>query len=104
MRENLLATALGRLRITGFLEGLSFLVLLGIAMPLKYLFHQPEMVRVVGMIHGLLFVLYIMLVIQVTVERRWSFKKLTIALLASLIPFGTFYADAKVFRNQTKHT
>jgi hypothetical protein len=60
----LVKTQLGRLRIIGFVEGLSFLILLGIAMPLKYFFGLPETVRVVGMAHGLLFVLYVLLVIQ----------------------------------------
>jgi integral membrane protein len=94
----LVKTQLGRLRIIGFAEGLSFLILLGIAMPLKYFFGLPETVRVVGMAHGLLFVLYVLLVIQVKIEYGWSFKKMLLALLASVIPFGTFWADAKLFR------
>jgi integral membrane protein len=91
-------TQLGRLRIIGFAEGVSFLILLGIAMPLKYLMGMPESVRVTGMVHGLLFVLYVLLVIQVKLERDWSFRKMLLALLASLIPFGTFWADVKLFR------
>jgi integral membrane protein len=55
-------------------------------------------VRVVGMAHGLLFVLYVLLVIQVKIEYGWSFKKMALALLASVVPFGTFWADAKLFR------
>ncbi|MGY2134107.1 DUF3817 domain-containing protein [Hymenobacter sp. HD11105] len=94
----LLSSTLGRLRIVGFLEGLSFLVLLGIAMPLKYLAGQPEAVRMVGMAHGLLFVLYVLLVIMAAIERSWSFKKTVLAFLASLVPFGPFYADKKLFR------
>ncbi len=94
----LLSSTLGRLRIVGFLEGLSFLVLLGIAMPLKYMAGLPEAVRIVGMAHGLLFVLYVLLVIMATIELSWSFKKAVLAFLASLVPFGTFYADKKLFR------
>jgi integral membrane protein len=94
----LVKTQLGRLRIIGFAEGLSFLILLGIAMPLKYFFGLPETVRVVGMAHGLLFVLYVLLVIQVKIEYNWSFRKMVLALLASVVPFGTFWADAKLFR------
>ncbi|GAB2777477.1 DUF3817 domain-containing protein [Rhabdobacter roseus] len=94
----LLKSSLGRLRIVGFLEGISYLVLLGIAMPLKYLAGQPEAVRVVGMAHGLLFVAYVLLVIQVTIELGWSWRKAFLAFVASLIPFGTFYADVKWFR------
>lgn len=96
---NLLKTSLGRLRIIGFLEGVSFLVLLGIAMPLKYMYDQPEMVKHTGRAHGLLFVLYVLLVIQVAYELGWNWKKVTLALVASVIPFGTFYADAKWFKN-----
>ncbi len=95
---DLVKTQLGRLRIIGFAEGLSFLILLGIAMPLKYFFGLPETVRVVGMAHGLLFVLYVLLVIQVKIEYGWSFRKMLLALLASVVPFGTFWADAKLFR------
>jgi integral membrane protein len=95
---DLLKTQLGRLRIIGFAEGLSFLILLGIAMPLKYFFGLPETVRVVGMAHGLLFVLYVLLVIQVKIEYGWSLRKMLLALLASVVPFGTFWADAKLFR------
>ncbi len=95
---DLVKTQLGRLRIIGFAEGLSFLILLGIAMPLKYFFGLPETVRVVGMAHGLLFVLYVLLVVQVKIEYGWSFRKMGLALLASVVPFGTFWADAKLFR------
>jgi integral membrane protein len=95
---SLLKSSLGRLRIIAFLEGISFLLLLGIAMPLKYMAGIPEGVKVIGMAHGVLFVLYVLLLIQVTIEKNWSWKKATLGFLASLIPFGTFYADAKWFK------
>ncbi|GAB2791065.1 integral membrane protein [Hymenobacter luteus] len=98
MLSSLLRTSLGRLRVVGFLEGISFLVLLGIAMPLKYLLGQPEAVRMVGMAHGLLFVAYVLLVLQVSLERSWSWRKALLALAASLVPLGTFWADKKLFR------
>ena len=99
MLSTLIKSSLGRLRIIAILEGISFLVLLGIAMPLKYLAGIPEVVRVVGMAHGVLFILYVVLLIQVAVERSWSFKKSVLAFIASLVPFGTFYADAKWFKD-----
>ena len=71
------------LRITALLEGLSFLVLLGIAMPLKYMFDKPEMVRIVGMAHGVLFVAYIILVIVVRELVKWNLKQTALALIAS---------------------
>ncbi len=89
----MLKTSLGRLRVIGFLEGLSFLVLLGIAMPLKYMFEMPEPNKVIGMAHGVLFVLYVMMTIQVKIEHSWNFKRTMLVLLASIVPFGTFYAD-----------
>ncbi|HEV7349981.1 DUF3817 domain-containing protein [Telluribacter sp.] len=95
---DLIKTSLGRLRVVGFLEGVSYLVLLGIAMPLKYMAGMPEAVRVTGMAHGILFVMYVLLVAQVAYELGWSWKKITLALVASLLPFGTFYADIKWFR------
>jgi integral membrane protein len=94
----LFQTAIGRLRIVGFLEGCSFIILLFIAMPLKHLLGMPAAVRQVGMAHGLLFVLYVMAVIVAKVEKDWSFGKMGLALLVSIVPFGTFWADAKMFR------
>ncbi|MCP1384676.1 DUF3817 domain-containing protein [Runella salmonicolor] len=95
---HLLKNTIGRLRIIGFLEGISFLVLLFIAMPLKYMADQPMAVKITGMAHGVLFVLYILYVIMAAVEYSWSIKKSVLAFLASLVPFGTFWADAKLFR------
>ncbi len=94
----LLRTAIGRLRVVGFFEGVSFLVLLFIAMPLKYMYDMPEVNKIVGMVHGLLFVLYVFGVIQVRIEYSWNWRKTMIALIASVVPFGTFYADAKLFK------
>lgn len=94
----LLRTTLGRLRAVGFLEGISFLVLLGIAMPLKYLAGEPAAVRIVGMAHGVLFVLYLLLVLQASLEHSWSWRKALLALVVSVVPYGTFWADKKLFR------
>ena len=96
--QDFLLTGLGRLRLVAFLEGISFLVLLLIAMPLKYLAGQPQAVKQVGMAHGLLFVLYLFLLLQQGLERRWSVGKLGLGFLASLVPLGTFWADKKLFR------
>ena len=92
-----LLTSLGRLRLIGFLEGVSLLVLLGIAMPLKYMAGQPAAVRYVGMAHGVLFVLYVLLVIQVAIQYRWSLGKAALAMVASVFPFGTFWAEKRLF-------
>lgn len=90
-----LTSAVGRLRLIAFIEGMSYLTLLFIAMPLKYLYDHPEAVRSVGMVHGLLFVAYIFLVFQAKADRSWNAEKTSNLLLISLIPFGNFYADRK---------
>ncbi len=84
------------------LEGISFLVLLLIAMPLKYVMHMPTPVRVMGMIHGVLFLAFVFYLLMVKSERNWSIQKTAIAFLASLLPFGTFVLDAKVLRREIK--
>lgn len=85
-------------RAIAFLEGLSFLLLLGVAMPLKYIYEKPEMVKIVGMAHGILFMLYIVLAIVVKEKLKWNTKQTMLSLVGSVIPFGTFYADYKLFR------
>ncbi|MCX6955091.1 MAG: DUF3817 domain-containing protein [Verrucomicrobia bacterium] len=95
-----LKTPLGRLRVIGFWEGLSFLVLLGIAMPLKYFAGWPLAVRVVGMAHGVLFMLYLWAAIQVAIDRNWPWRRTALVLLASVLPAGPFVIEAKVLRNE----
>ena len=97
MINKLLKTAIGRLRIIAFMEGCSYL-LLGLTMILKYKFSMPQPNYLVGLAHGILFVLYIVLLLQVSFLHRWSLVKMFMAFLASLIPFGTFYADKALFR------
>ncbi len=99
MLNQLFKTPLGRLRIVAFIEGCSFL-LLGITMILKYRFSMPRPNYVVGMAHGVLFVLYVVLVLQVAFLKKWNLPKVFWAFIASLVPFGTFYADRKLFREQ----
>lgn len=99
---DLLKTQLGRLRLLGLIEGVSFLVILFVTMPLKYGFGNPEPNKIFGMIHGLLFVLYLLWVIQVKIEQDWTLKKMFLALIASIIPFGTFWADKHLFREESK--
>ncbi|OAQ41751.1 hypothetical protein A5893_01150 [Pedobacter psychrophilus] len=96
MIKDLIKSPLGRLRIIGFLEGCSFL-LLGFTMGLKYRFLMPLPNYVVGMAHGVLFVTYVILVLQVSYIKKWSLIIMFWAFIASLLPFGTFYADYKIF-------
>ncbi len=94
----MLATPLARLRLVGLLEGLSFLVLLLIAMPLKYAADQPLAVRYVGMAHGILFLLYLLAIVPVALDHRWNARTVGLAVLASLLPAGPFVFDAKVLK------
>lgn len=86
-------------RLVSFLEGLSYILLLFIATPIKYLKDDPSYVKMLGMPHGILFLLYIVLAIVIAKEMKWDTKTLGIVLVASLIPFGTFYIDKKYCRN-----
>lgn len=86
-------------KIISTLEAVSFLVLLGIAMPLKYMFDMPEYVRTVGMAHGILFVLYIIGAYFMYEKLNWSGKTLLIVIFCSVLPFGPFYADKKYLPN-----
>lgn len=80
-------------RKVAFAEGISFLVLLFVAMPLKYFAGIPLAVTIVGGLHGVLFVAFVILAREVKSEYKKDFKWLGKALLASVLPFGTFVAD-----------
>jgi integral membrane protein len=81
------------LRVIGISEGISLLVLLAIAMPLKYIAHKPEAVKYVGWIHGLLFITFIATVMYVYLQRNWPFTRVVYAFIAAFVPFGTFIFD-----------
>jgi integral membrane protein len=100
----LMKTPISRLRTVGIYEGISFLVLLGIGMPLKYMAGIPEVVKYVGWAHGVLFILYIMAVLQVALVHRWSVLKVAMAVIASLLPFGPFVLDKKLLRSEEQGT
>ena len=100
MKQNIFQTPIGRFRIIAFLEGVSFLVLLGIAMPLKYFAGLPLAVKIVGMAHGILFILFIFSLVDVKLSHRWSLSKSAMAFASSLLPFGTFVLDARVLKKE----
>ncbi len=89
---------LRQLRSIGFIEGWSYLALLLVAIPLKYLLDLPMAVRVVGMAHGVLFVLFVLAVVQAATTRSWSLKRSAVALAASFIPWGTFWLNKQLTR------
>ena len=90
-------SSIGFFRLIAFLEGLSLLILVFIAMPIKYVLGNPSVVKSVGQMHGLLFLLFVFFAIKVSAEQDWIFKKTTWkVLLSSFIPFGTFYIDKQI--------
>lgn len=82
-------------RWISFLEAISFLLLLFIAMPLKYIWDMPEYVRIVGMAHGILFILYLLGAYWMYEKLNWSVKILFIVFLSSILPFGPFVVERK---------
>ncbi len=96
-----LKTNLGRLRLLALLEGLSLIALVFIAMPIKYVGNDPTLVKVIGPIHGVLFILFVLYTISVSIDENWQFGRTTWkVLLASVIPFGTFYVDKTILSRQ----
>lgn len=85
-------------KIVAFLEGVSLLLLLFVAMPLKYFFDKPSMVSSVGMAHGVLFVAYIVLATVFFMDKKWKFNTYAFICLASIIPFGTFIVENKYLK------
>jgi integral membrane protein len=97
--NNLFKSPLGRLRMIGYLEGISLLILLFIAVPLKYYGHDPSLVKAMGPVHGALFLWFILNTLSVGVAQQWKFKDKTWkVLVACIIPFGTFYIDRLILR------
>ena len=87
-------------RIIALLEGLSYILLLFVAVPVKYFLADPTYVKLLGMPHGILFVAYLGFAFYFKQEQNWSMKTLAIILLGSVIPFGAFYVDSKYLRTE----
>jgi integral membrane protein len=97
---NTLPKAQREMRTVGIWEGISFLLLLFVAMPLKYFAGFPKAVSVVGMLHGVLVVAFIYTIINAITSSGLTVKKGIVAFLASLLPFGTFFLDKLVFEKR----
>ena len=82
-------------RIAAFLEGISYLLLLGVGMPFKYFYKDPSWVQALGMPHGVLFIGYLILAYLIKDEQKWDFRTFGLVCLASVIPFGTFWVERK---------
>lgn len=95
--DHLFKTKIGRLRIIAILEGISLLILVFIAVPMKHLMGDPSFVSFMGPIHGALFLLFLFNTLSVGIEQQWKFREITWkVLLACIIPFGTLYIDRKI--------
>ena len=86
--RSLLATDLGRLRLISWVEGVSYLLLVGLAVPLKHLAGWPEPVQLMGRVHGLLFVLFVLALTQAAISTPFSARRVALALGASMVPLG----------------
>ena len=88
--------SINSLRLLGNIEGISYLLLLGIAMPLKYFFGFPMAVKIVGMAHGVLFIAYCLLLALQMKANKWNLLFGIYLFVATLIPFGTFVTDRRL--------
>jgi integral membrane protein len=95
-----LSSAVGRFRVIALLEGISFLVLLGIAMPIKYAGDNPKPVLYVGWAHGVLYILYALAGFQAMSSRQWPAREALRGFLASVLPAGTFIYDWAFLRGE----
>ena len=93
---------LGRFRAVALAEGLSYVVLVFVGMPLKYLAGEPATVEVTGWIHGLLFISYVILGVQVAAERDWTLRFRAWAFAAAMVPGGTFWLDRHLRNESTE--
>ena len=94
--------SLRRFRLVAVLEGLSLLVLVFGAVPLKHLAGQPLGVRIVGPIHGVFFLLYAWAVYRAVDDDKWTKSQAAWAMLAAVIPFGTFVLEARIRRDESR--
>ena len=94
--QNIHNDLIGNFRIIGFIEGISYLLLLFIAMPLKYMMGIAIVTKIVGMIHGLLFIVFLVILMQAAQKHNFAMKESAIFFIASLIPFGTFFTDRRL--------
>lgn len=99
----MLKSAIGRLRVVALVEGVSFLVLLFVAMPLKYAAGMPGAVKIVGGIHGGLFLLFLLALFQAFDEGKWPLSRAAIGFAASVVPFGTFWFDRSLRAEQVRN-
>ncbi len=92
----MIKTSVKKFGLINSIEGYSYLILLFIAMPMKYAFGYPMAVKIAGMAHGILFIIFCLLLVKAWHESKWAFSENIIFFIASLIPFGTFFTKKKI--------
>ena len=92
----MLNTPLGRLRLIGWIEGASFLLLLFVAMPLKYVWGEPLAVRIVGGLHGALWMGFCAVLFDTKKQLGWSLGQALVPFVAAVLPFGPFVVDSRL--------
>ena len=92
---------MGLFRIVAFLEGFSWITLLFFAVPMKYIWNVELYAQKIGMAHGALFIVYIVLAFFLQLKINWSRNHLLIILIGSIVPFGFLYVDKKCLKNKT---
>lgn len=95
-KASIMNNSVKKFGIINTIEGYSYLILLFIAMPIKYFLGFPLAVKIAGMAHGILFILFVILLVVAWQDRKWDFKENIIFFIASLIPFGTFFTKKKI--------
>lgn len=83
-------------RLVNSIEGYSYIILLFVAMPMKYIWGFPLAVKIAGMTHGILFILFCLLLVEAWKKTNWSHKENALFFVASLVPFGTFYTKSRI--------
>ncbi|ADG93031.1 conserved hypothetical protein [Arcobacter nitrofigilis DSM 7299] len=92
----MLKTAINRFRLISIIEGISYLTLLFIAMPIKYIGHNPYPVKIIGMTHGILFILFLILLYEAMKKYNWNIRFTIELFIYSVIPFGLFFIERKI--------
>lgn len=100
--SHLWTTEVGQFRVVSLLEGLSYLLLLGIAVPVKYLAHDPSLVRLMGRVHGGLFVLFVLALARAAAAAPWNARQIATAAVASFVPGGAFWLERKLRSEESR--
>lgn len=97
-----LRSTIARLRLTGYLEGVSLLLLVGIAVPIKYMGDNPLLVKILGPIHGICFLLYCYFLLQCVLESKWKFSEMAKVFVVAFIPLGFLFIRKLLRRKETE--